>query len=562
MMDTASSETTKRKIGTYALTFVGLFVAFFLLRQSAWQGGKDLHTLMEVVATLLALMVGVLGLVRYHTKPNNTILFIGAAFFGTAMLDGYHAVVTSQWFDQMWPSTPSHLIPWSWNASRTFLSVLVFLSWLAWRREKRLGAEGAISNKAVYVLVGVLTLASFIFFAFTPLPRAYYPELPFGRPEEFISGLFFLLALVGYLHKGAWKTDAFEHWVVLSLIVAFVCQAAFMSSSYQLFDGMFDMAHLLKTVSYLCVLTGLFISLTHVLVQAELDKAALAKRRVQLERSLEDLRLRNAELDEFTYVASHDLQEPLRKLTSFCGLLERDIGDNVPERARKDMNFITDAAERMQRLVQDLLALSRAGRSAMKRERISLGDCADRAIEALSGRIEETDAWITCDPLPKIWGDPTMITQLYQNLIGNALKFIPDDRRPEVHLTVAEVDGRTVFGVRDNGIGIKPEYMDQVFVPFKRLHGRTEYAGTGIGLSICRKTIERHQGSLWGESQLGKGSHFKFTIGNTASDPKANYGASGPDTRVAQEGRELQFQRSLEDLPSSSWPKTTPGIRN
>ncbi len=154
----------------------------------------------------------------------------------------------------------------------------------------------------------------------------------------------------------------------------------------------------------------------------------------------------------------------------------------------------------------------------MKRQRIRLGDCADQAIKSLAGRIEETNAEITRDPLPEIWGDPTMITQLYQNLIGNALKFIPDDRRPEIHLTSTEVDGRIVFGVRDNGIGIKSKYMDQVFAPFKRLHGRSEYDGSGIGLAICRKTIERHEGSLWADSQPGKGSHFKFTIGQPATE--------------------------------------------
>ena len=137
-----------------------------------------------------------------------------------------------------------------------FLAVLMYLSWLAWRREQRLGAEGGISNRTVYIGLGVLTLASFVFFAFAPLPRAYYLELPFGRPEEFVSALFFLLALVGYLRKGAWKTDAFEHWVVLSLIVGFICQTAFMSNSFGLFDSMFDMAHLLKKVSYLAYSPG------------------------------------------------------------------------------------------------------------------------------------------------------------------------------------------------------------------------------------------------------------------------------------------------------------------
>ena len=131
----------QRKRRTYALTAVGLLLAFFLLRKSHWEGHTDLHTVMEVIATLLSLMVGILGLVRYHTKPHNTILLIGAGFLGTSFLDGYHAVVTSQWFDQLWPSPPSHLIPWSWNASRMFLAVLMYLSWLAWRRQQRLGAE-------------------------------------------------------------------------------------------------------------------------------------------------------------------------------------------------------------------------------------------------------------------------------------------------------------------------------------------------------------------------------------------------------------------------------------
>ena len=160
--------------------------------------------------------------------------------------------------------------------------------------------------------------------------------------------------------------------------------------------------------------------------------------------------------------------------------------------------------------MQDLLAFSRAGRSAMTRDRILLGDCADRALTALAGRIEDTDARITRDQLPEVWADRTMITQLYQNLIGNAVKFMPDDWRPEVHLTVADVDGRTVFGVRGNGIGVKAEYLEQVFMPFKRLHGRATYEGTGIGLSICRKTVERHDGRLWAESQPGTGSHFKI----------------------------------------------------
>ncbi|MBC8402053.1 MAG: hypothetical protein H8E14_11245 [Candidatus Marinimicrobia bacterium] len=176
------------------------------------------------------------------------------------------------------------------------------------------------------------------------------------------------------------------------------------------------------------------------------------------------------------------------------------------------MYYITDAALRMQRLVQDLLALSRAGRSTMEHKRISLDICVDSALQALEARIEETDAIIKRDKLPKVNIDPMMMTQLYQNLIGNALKFIRTDTRPDIYLTIEEENGSPVFGVLDNGIGIKPQYNTQVFAPFKCLHGRTEYEGSGIGLSICRKMVERHGGKLWVESVPGKGSHFKFTI--------------------------------------------------
>lgn len=225
----------------------------------------------------------------------------------------------------------------------------------------------------------------------------------------------------------------------------------------------------------------------------------------------DDLARRNSELDEFTYVASHDLQEPLRKLTSFSGLLVKDAGDALPENARKDLNFIIDAATRMQALIQDLLALSRSGRKEMTNLPISLDLCVDDALYALAVRIEEIDAVIRRDSLPQVIGDKTMLTQLYQNLIGNALKFT-GEQRPLIHLS-AEIHGeKVVLGVRDNGIGIKAEYCDRIFLPFKRLHGMAEYPGSGIGLAICRKVVERHGSEILVESEPGQGTLFSFTL--------------------------------------------------
>jgi signal transduction histidine kinase len=247
-----------------------------------------------------------------------------------------------------------------------------------------------------------------------------------------------------------------------------------------------------------------------------------ARQRAQLERAHElteqevadrtaDLARKNRELDEFTYIASHDLQEPVRKLISFSKLLEQDAGD-LNERAAKDLGFIVDAAGRMRDLIQALLDLSRTGRSALKIEPVALDRCVDRALDALQIRLQETGAEVLRDPLPNVPGDATLLTQLYQNLVGNALKFVARERTPRVRLTAVPCDGGWELGVEDNGIGIKPEYAERIFRPFQRLHSRGEYEGTGIGLAICKKAVERHAGDIWVESEPGQGTCFKFTL--------------------------------------------------
>lgn len=248
--------------------------------------------------------------------------------------------------------------------------------------------------------------------------------------------------------------------------------------------------------------------------------AALSFQDISLRRAAEDalqhhmveLARMNAELDEFTFIASHDLQEPLRKLLAFSDWLRRDLGERRSPRVEQDLDFIIDAVNRMQSLVQDLLALSRAGRVSLSRKPVELGMVVKQALGNLEVAIREARVQIESDPLPQVWGDSTMLTQLYQNLIGNALKFhgpVP----PKIRLTASKENGEWIFGVQDNGIGVKPEYFEQIFQPFRRLHGRGKYEGSGIGLSICRKVVERHNGRIWVESDEGRGAHFRFTLG-------------------------------------------------
>jgi light-regulated signal transduction histidine kinase (bacteriophytochrome) len=239
--------------------------------------------------------------------------------------------------------------------------------------------------------------------------------------------------------------------------------------------------------------------------------AELQRRAQLLERANQDLEQRNQELDEFTYVASHDLQEPLRKLVAFSHALQEDMAADDEEEVRQDLKVIASAALRMQQLVQDLLSLSRSGRREMSLDLVPLDNCVDEALEALELRIEETGATLQRDQLPTVRGDAGLLTQLFQNLIGNALKFHGEEP-PHVSLSAEQAEAQWLVEVADNGIGLKPEYAQQIFSPFKRLHRRDEYEGTGIGLAICRKIVERHGGKIWVESEPGKGARFRFTL--------------------------------------------------
>ncbi|MDE1949772.1 MAG: PAS domain-containing protein, partial [Burkholderiales bacterium] len=278
MTDVPAKVRTRRRLLAYGCLALVLVAGFSLADGLRWHSDAHLHTLLETIATLLALTVGAVALIRYCSRPTNTDLFLAAAFLGTGLLDCYHAVVTAPWLADDFASRSATLIPWSWMAPRLFLSVMLFLTWWAGRREARLGAAGRIDAAPVFWGTALFTLASFLFFAFAPLPGAYFAVgLGIHRPQEWLAALFFLLALAGYLRDGRWRTETIEHGLVLCLITSFLGQALFMPHSQELFDLNFDAGHYLKQLSYVFVLAGLLINMLTLYRRADLTRALQAE---------------------------------------------------------------------------------------------------------------------------------------------------------------------------------------------------------------------------------------------------------------------------------------------
>lgn len=231
----------------------------------------------------------------------------------------------------------------------------------------------------------------------------------------------------------------------------------------------------------------------------------------------EELRRSNEELERFAYVASHDLQEPLRTVTSYVQLLERRYGEILDDDGREFIGYAVDGARRMQTLIQDLLAFSRVGTRGGAMEPTDLAPVVDTVLGDLGAAIEASDAVVTCDPLPVVLGDAPQLRQLFANLIGNALKF-RGEAAPRVHVGARREGARWELAVRDNGIGIEEEYFERIFVIFQRLQPREAYPGTGIGLALCKKIVERHGGRIRVASEPGAGATFSFTL-PTAPEP-------------------------------------------
>jgi light-regulated signal transduction histidine kinase (bacteriophytochrome) len=246
-------------------------------------------------------------------------------------------------------------------------------------------------------------------------------------------------------------------------------------------------------------------------IGATLDTTERKINEESLKLALGDLERSNRELEQFAYVASHDLQEPLRMVASFVQLLAKKYQGHLDEKADEYITYAVDGAVRMQKLIDGLLAYSRISRGAPFHF-VNTNDVFSEAVANLAATIRENDAEVTRDFLPVVLGDDIQLLQLFQNLLSNALKYRRRDKAPTVHVSAHREGFEWIFSFRDNGIGIEQQYFDRIFLIFQRLHTRSEYPGTGIGLALCKRIIERHDGRMWVESAPGEGSTFFFAL--------------------------------------------------
>jgi signal transduction histidine kinase len=271
--------------------------------------------------------------------------------------------------------------------------------------------------------------------------------------------------------------------------------------------------------------------------RALLEKRLLRSRRQaeeDLARKVEELARSNADLEQFAYVASHDLQEPLRMVAAYTQLLAERYRGKLDENADKFIGYASEGALRMQSLIQDLLAYSRVGRNGSVR--VDCNAVMKEVLVSLGSAIQESGTVVTHAALPEVWANRSQMAQVFQNLIGNAIKFRGKEA-PAISVQAEKAGQHSLFSVSDNGIGIAPEYAENIFVVFQRLHARTEYPGNGIGLAICKKIVERNGGKIWVEAQAGHGSVFKFTMPCDGPAEKELCGDENKDIKSLQELR-------------------------
>ena len=515
----------------------------------SWLAGSFVHTLLEWTALCIAVLSALLAFAHARVERDATLWLIGVALLSAGSMDAFHALAA----DYLMPGQvdPVNFLPFTWAISRLFRVLILFVG-VAVLLERGPRAGGPSVRFLVLSGAGMASLAYGaiqLCATYEILPNTTWPDAVVARPFD-------ALALVLYALGGAvvfprlyrQQPSLFTHALVVGCVPEVVTQLHAAFGSRALFDSHFVAAHLVKNVAYLVPFVGLLLQYLHALQRQRLSLEKLeaarghllvksaelyeanedlqreigerARIETRLREQAQDLQESNKELQDFAYIASHDLNEPLRKVIAFGDRLVARAGDRLEDRERDYLQRMQRATRRMQTLIADLLELSRVTTRGRTFERLSLGVVARGVVSDLEAAIERTGGRVELGELPFMDGDRAQLRQLLQNLIANGLKFHRPDVPPVVsvraRLLPATGEGdegaRVELSVADNGIGFEEKYLDRIFQPFQRLHARTQYEGTGIGLAVVRKIVKRHRGTIRARSAPGEGATFVVTM--------------------------------------------------
>jgi signal transduction histidine kinase len=499
----------RRRALAYVLLMTALAVAAVLVHGRPGWSGPSLHPILETIATTIAFSLGVLALVRFYSKKNNVFLFLGTGFLGTAVIDAYHAVASGR----LVGGGPAGPDTSSWLASRAFLAFFLCLNWIGWRRERVMGPAGRVGERPIYILTALLAGATILGLRVWGTSATAPPSL------ELVPAYLFLLALAGYLVKAHWRDNAFDHWLVISLVISLGADGFLMPFAGSPQGAAFELAHALKLVGYLCVGTGLLISVYSTFRQAEESTAALMREVAERERAQEAAEAATRAKSAFLATMSHELRTPLNSIIGFANILRKNRGGRLEEQELQFLERVQGSGLHLLSLINEVLDLSKveAGKMEVDLQTISLEELVQEVVEQSRGQVADPSVRLIARVPPGLapfTTDRGKLKQILFNLVGNAIKFTPDG---SVTVEVgADGSGRrpTHIDVVDTGIGIPPEKREAIFEAFEQAETGTArgYGGTGLGLTISRSLARLLGYRLALESAAGRGSRFRIVL--------------------------------------------------
>ncbi|MGE5429633.1 MAG: MASE3 domain-containing protein [Syntrophomonadaceae bacterium] len=484
------------------------------------------HTISEMIGIGIAWSLFMLAWNLRDLPGDDSITFIGIAFLFTGFIDLIHTLAYKGM--NVFPGNDANLATQLWIAGRYLQSTSLLVMPLVHNR--RINYKLVISLFLVTTVLLILAIAYWKIF-----PDCYIEGAgltTFKIISEYIISLVLALSAFLLLRKRSSYDSEVLKLLLLSIGLLILSELAF-TYYIRVYDLSNASAHLLRIISYYLfykatIETGLkkpFNLLFRNLKQSELELLKINERlhkeleskekaEISLNIAIKELERSNKELEQFAYIASHDLQEPVRMVGNYTQLLGRKYKDKLDSRALEYIDFAVDGAHRMQQLIMGLLEYSRVTTRAMEHSPVDCNKVLESVLKNLEISIRENRARIISEVLPTIMANEVQLTQLFQNLISNSIKFKRSTEIPEIHINSVQKNGQWIFSVKDNGIGIDPQYSERIFQIFQRLHLRSEYPGTGIGLAVCKRIVERYGGKIWIESELNNGTTFYFTFSN------------------------------------------------